>query len=74
MVHGREKGKEITTYLLATLSILPVLVTKSGQTTLLGDDALRLLEGVAHSASGDLGVFVEAVFRVSYVCFLFVFG
>lgn len=49
------------TYLLATLSILPVLVTKSGQATLLSYDALRLLEGVAHSASGDLGVFVEAV-------------
>ena len=50
-----------TTHLLATLAILPLLVSHCGETTLLRGDTLLLLQGGAQGAGRDLGELVVAV-------------
>ena len=46
------------TYLGTTLTVLPALVPQAGEATLLGGNALLLLERRTKSACGDLGVLV----------------
>lgn len=49
------------THLLATDTILPLLIPEDGLTTLLGSDTRLLLQGLAQSASSDLGVLVVPI-------------
>ena len=51
----------IGTHLLATLSVLPVLVTQGGEAPFLCLYTFALLEGLAESTSTDLAVLVEPI-------------
>lgn len=52
------------TYQLTSLTILPLLVSQNGRATLLGSNALGLLERGAEGPSRDLAVLVEAITTV----------
>ena len=54
-------GKKRNTYLFATLSVLPVLVTQNRLTAFLSLDTLSFLERLPDCTSADLAVFVESI-------------
>ena len=55
------KSTDMITYLRTTLAVLPALVPQDCEATLLGGNALLLLEGGTEGTSGDLGVLVVPV-------------
>ena len=54
-------GKKRNTYLFASLSVLPVLVTQNRLSTFLSLDTLGFLERLPNCTSADLAVFIESI-------------